>query len=85
MKISEHEACEIAERIILQSYKGKLELSGARLAERASQYNTLNGQTNGEWIVVFRKVMKDGIVFEPHLIIIHVNAETGEAVGRHMI
>lgn len=71
MNIFKDEACEIAERFVLQSYKGSLKLSGARLVEAPTgSWGTPSGQTHGEWKVIFCKVPDDDIIYEPHIIVI---------------
>lgn len=86
MNISKDEACEIAEHFALQSYKGSLKLSGARFIEAPTgSWGTPHGQTHGEWKVIFSKVLDGEIVIEPHIIVIFVDAVTGETAKFPMI
>ena len=87
MKLSMEEACEIAEQSILQStYKGGLKLSGAKYTEApTSLWGTPEGGVHGEWKVFFRKVYEDGFFMEPDLIIVMVDAVTGEVAKFPMI
>jgi hypothetical protein len=86
MKISKEEACKIAQDFALKSFKGSLELRGARLVEAPTGlWGTSGGQTHGEWRVIFRKVPNDGIVFEPDIMVIIVDAVTGETAKFPMI
>lgn len=67
--------------------KGKLKLSSARfVASPSSIWSTPSGSLNGEWKVFFDKVLDDGDLFiEPHIIIIFVDAITGETAKFPMI
>ena len=86
MSISKDEACKIAENFVLQSFKGTIELSGARFVEAPNgSWGTPNGRIHGEWKVIFRKIVNDGIFIEPHLIVIFVDAVTGETAKFPMI
>ena len=86
MSISKDEACKIAERFVFQSYKGSLTLSGARFVEAPTgSWGTPHGQAHGEWKVIFRKVPDDSIIFEPDMIVIFVDAVTGETAEFPMI
>lgn len=86
MNILKDEACKIAEHFALQSYKGSLELSGARFVEAPTgSWGTPSGKTHGEWKVIFRKVLDGDVVVEPHIVVIFVDAVTGEAAKFPMI
>ena len=87
MKLTQEEACEIARQSILDSpYQGDVKLNGAKYSETStSSWGTPDGKTYGEWKVFFEKVYEDGFFKEPHLIIVMVNAVTGEVAKFPMI
>ena len=87
MKISKEDACKIAYDFVLKSCKGRLKLSGARFVEAPTgSWGTPDGQTHGEWRVIFRKVPDDGvIIMEPDIVVILVDAVTGETAKFPMI
>ena len=87
MKLSESAVCKIAEDYALQSYKGSLKLSGAKfVAEPTGSWGTPHGKVNGEWKVIFRKILQEGELYiEPDMIVIFVDAVSGETAKFPMI
>ncbi len=87
MKLEQEEACEIARQFILNSaYQGGLKLIGAKYMEvPTGLWGTPDGKAHGEWKVFFDKVYEDGFSMEPHIIIVAVDAVTGEVAKFPMI
>ena len=87
MKLLQAVACKIAEDYVMQTYKGELRISGARfVAEPTGSWGTPHGKLNGEWKVIFRKVVRPGELYiEPDMIVIFVDAITGETANFPMI